>query len=373
MTIVNQADAEIRSFTNHQEFRQAAKDVLPVGVFDFIDGGAGDESTLTRNRKAIDSVSITGQMLKGNFTPNTQTRVFGVDLHYPIAIAPMAYHGMINVDGELATARVAAQVGIPLILSTMSTVNFCELKDLGAKIWFQLYVMKDQRLTYSMIDEAINGGCELLVLTIDVPVFGRRLRDEKNNFKPSACFTQTNKVRQAGAKLFGNHLLELEEAVFVSQMFKSDLDWNDIKDICDYSSVPVVLKGVMTERDALLAKQFGAAGVIVSNHGGRQFDSHPASITVLPEISKAWSAPGVIGVDGGFTNASDIFKGLALGSDIVLLGRTVLYALASGGESMLTSYLNNVTSELTRTMRLMGLNSLARHEIESTLTVYRNN
>lgn len=359
-----QQDLDIQSLKSPEEIRLAAKKALPVGIFDFIDGGAGDESTLLRNTQAIADLSMTGRLLRGGFTPSTQTQAFGQNLDYPIAIAPMAYHGMVTPLGEIATARAAASAGIPLILSTMSTVSFEALKEVGASVWFQLYAMKDEQLTHSMIDEAVAGGCELLVLTIDVPVFGRRLRDERNRFRPCSSFTRSNKVRQAGAKRFGTHILELEEPAFVEQMFKLDLNWQDIAAICAYSPVPVVLKGVMSPQEALHAKSLGVAGVIVSNHGGRQFDSHPASLSVLPKVAQAWCEPGKVAVDGGFASASDVLKGLASGADLVLLGRTVLFALAAGGEALLTQYLRELTSDIRRNMTLMGLADLSRASLQ---------
>lgn len=360
----------LKPLVTPEDIRLAAKDVLPRGVFDFIDGGAGDESTLDRNGAALSSLSLTGKMLRGNVEVNTHSRVFEQDLTLPIAIAPMAYHGMVDQDAELATARAAANTGIPLIVSTMSTVSFEMMRGTGAKLWFQLYVMEDQRLTYTMIDEAVNSGCQVLVLTIDVPVFGRRLRDERNNFRPAAHFTQGNKVRQAGARLFGDTIYNIDEAAFVGKMFKSNLTWEDIQAICQYSPIPVVLKGIMCADDATKAKQYGAAGVIVSNHGGRQFDSHPASMSVLPSVRKALGNDCNVAVDGGFKSASDIVKGIASGADLVLLGRTILYALAVGGETLLTSYLTDLNNEIISSMKLLGLKSLQRDEITATINLH---
>lgn len=336
------------------DYRAAAWEALDPAAFDFIDGGAGDESTCDRNRVALDAIRLAGRVLDSKMPSTTSCSFAGLELPAPIAIAPMAYHALVTEDAELATARAAAATRIPFIVSTMSTTPFSALAKTDAQLWFQLYMMKDADFTRALVQDAVKHGCRAIVLTVDVPVFGRRLRDVRHGFCVPEHISRASKVRAQARLRYGNETAELSEPEFVDRMFKLDLDWEDVREFCRSVEIPVILKGILHPDDAQKAQEIGADGIIVSNHGGRQFDAHPATIDALAKIRTA--VPGFFaGVDGGFQSGTDVLRGLALGADLVLLGRTVMYALAAGGEPALKGYLDGVMQDLRRGMALCGV------------------
>jgi isopentenyl diphosphate isomerase/L-lactate dehydrogenase-like FMN-dependent dehydrogenase len=323
--------------------------------FDFIDGGAGDETTCQRNRAALDAIRLTGRVLGARSHATTSCSFAGLDLSAPIAIAPMAYHALVAEDAELATAKSAAATRIPFIVSTMSTTPFSALAKTHASLWFQLYMMQDAQFTKALVDDAVKHGCRAIVLTVDVPVFGHRLRDARHGFRIPEHIARASKVRAEARQRYPSETAELPEPEFVDRMFKLDLDWEDVREFCKSVEIPVILKGILHPEDAKTAEAIGVDGIIVSNHGGRQFDAHPATIEVLPKIRAAVKSTFFVGVDGGFQSGTDVLRGLALGANLVLLGRTVMYALAAGGEPALKGYLDSVLDDLRRGMALCGV------------------
>jgi 4-hydroxymandelate oxidase len=349
------ADAERPQLLTAADYRAEAKRVLDPAIFDFIDGGAGDESTIRRNREALDAIRLTGRVLgaRSHSTPTRSLPRF--NLATPVAIAPMAYHALVRKDAERATATAASAADIPFIVSTMSTTPFSALAKTRARLWFQLYMMKDAAFTRALVQDAVKHGCRAIVLTVDVPVFGRRLRDLRHGFRVPDHIARASKVRAQARLQYASETAELPEPEFVERMFRLDLDWEDVREFCRSVEIPVILKGILHPEDARTAEEIGVDGIIVSNHGGRQFDAHPATIEVLPKIRAAVKSTFFVGVDGGFQSGTDVLRGLALGADLVLLGRTVMYALAAGGEPALANYLRGVLEDLGRGMTLCGV------------------
>lgn len=339
------------------------KEILDPSVYDFIAGGAGTEWGLQNNRSAIQDYQIAPRIMQNVSCIDTSLSVLGVKIKSPIIMGPVAFHKLVCPEGELATAKVAEKVDTIMTLSTMSSFSIEEVsKATDSPKWFQLYVYKDYKLTERLIKRAELSGYKAIVLTCDVPAMGIRQRDISNKFSlPSDVeavnFKESNNL-ELSSKINGSKVKEQTD-----QQFASNFSWEIIDWLKTITKLPVIIKGVLNEEDALQALKHDVSAIIVSNHGGRQLDSVIASIDALPLIKLAVGNRMPIFVDGGFRSGEDIFKALALGADAVLLARPILWSLAVGGEETLISTLEELHSELELTMRLTGCPSLdAIHE-----------
>ncbi|GAA3627095.1 hypothetical protein GCM10022419_135600 [Nonomuraea rosea] len=322
-------------------YAAAARARLDPAVWDFIEGGAGDERTLAANLTAFEHVRLRPRVLTGLGLPHTKTEILGRVWAAPIGIAPLAYHTLAHPEGEVATARA----GFPFVVSTFASRT---LEDIAAAaagpLWLQVYCFRDRAVTRRLVERAENAGFEALVLTADAPRLGRRVRDLRNGFRLPPGVVPANLTGTGFSSPSGHALAEFDAA----------LDWSAVAWLRSISSLPVLVKGVLTGSDALRAMEAGAAGVVVSNHGGRQLDGAPATFDVLPEIAAALSGNGVVLIDGGIRRGADVLACLASGADAVLLGRPVLHGLATGGTGGVAGVLGVVTDELTETMLLTG-------------------
>jgi 4-hydroxymandelate oxidase len=287
--------------------------------------------------------------------------LFGNPLAAPLLIAPMAFQRMAHPDGEVATARAAAAAGIPIVISTMSTVT---LEDIAAESgpsqrWFQFYLHRDRGLSRRLLERAEASGCSAVVLTVDLPVVGRRRRDEANRFHLPEGLAVAN-LEASLERGGGSALSEYSDAAFEPSLTPDLLEW-----IAGVTHLPLLVKGVLHPDDAVMAADAGAAGVIVSNHGGRQLDGAIASADALPAIADRLAGRVPVLVDGGIRSGTDIVKALAMGATAVLIGRPVLWALAVGGEQGVASLLEELTEEFTRAMMLCGAKAVG--EIERSL------
>jgi len=322
---------------------------LDRAVWDFIEGGAGDERTLAANRAAFDRVWLRPSVLTGAGAPRLGTTVLGRAWAIPVGIAPLAYHTLVHPDGELATVRAANTAGVPVIASTFAGRTF---EDLAAAatvpLWLQVYCFRDRAVTRALVERAERAGFEALVLTADTPALGRRLRDVHNGFVLPPHVRPANLPDGDYASPAAHARHELDPA----------LDWSVVGWLRAISSLPVLVKGVLTPADAERALADGAAGIVVSNHGGRQLDGAPPTLDVLPGIADAVAGRGVVLLDGGVRRGTDVLAALALGADAVLLGRPVLHGLAAGGEAGVTRVLDLVREELADAMLLSGVASV---------------
>ena len=262
----------------------------------------------------------------------------------------MAYHTMADPDGEVATARAAGGAGVPLVVSTFAGRTFEEIAaETSSPLWLQVYCFRDRTVTRRLVERAERAGFEALVLTVDAPHLGRRLRDVRNAFRLAAGIAPAN---LAGADFSspGEH---------ARAEFDPLLDWSVVEWLRSISSLPVLLKGIMTGEDARHAIDANASGVLVSNHGGRQLDGVPATLDVLPEIVAAVAGECPVLIDGGVRRGRDVLASLALGADAVLLGRPILHGLAVGGQQGVARVLGIITDELTDAMALAGVRSAA--------------
>jgi 4-hydroxymandelate oxidase len=332
---------------------QAARGRLDPAVYDYVAGGADAELTLADNLAAWARLRLRPRVLRDVRRVDTASSVLGTPLPTPILAAPTAYHGLLHPDGEVATAAGAAAAGSLLVLSTQANRSLEEVARHapGAPRWFQVYVHVDHGFTEELVGRAAAAGCSALVLTADLPVYGNRLRDVRNRLEFPPGMVLGNAVERFGA---GG-----AEAVANASRFDAGLEPDAIAWLRDRSGLPVLVKGVLRGDDAEAFVAAGAAGIVVSNHGGRQLDTALAAADALPEVVAAVDGRAVVLVDGGVRRGTDVVKALCLGAACVLVGRPVLWGLATGGADGVRAVLSGLHEELLRAMALCGAVSLA--------------
>ncbi|MCB1624639.1 MAG: alpha-hydroxy-acid oxidizing protein [Pseudomonadales bacterium] len=340
------------------EVERAALARLPVGARDYYAGGAADELTLRANRDAWERIAIHYRVLRDVSVRDQRTKILGTALDWPVMIAPTAYHQMAHRDGELATARAAAGCGTALILSTLSNYSIEEVAQVaGRGWWFQLYVYKDRGITRDLVARAVDAGCGAIAVTVDAPQGARRERDVRNGFTFPAELPMSN-LLPAGERYSRPSLAHGGFMGYVNEMLDPSLTWRDLAWLVAESRVPVLVKGIVRADDALRALDHGARGVIVSNHGGRQLDTAPATASVLPGIAARVGGRAPVLVDGGIRRGTDVLKALALGADAVLVGRPALWGLTIGGEAGVRHVLGLLRAEFDIAMALAGCASI---------------
>jgi 4-hydroxymandelate oxidase len=322
-----------------RQIEDEARRRLAPAVYDFFAGGAGDEVTLRANEAAFARTDLVPRVLRGDRARELEATLLGRRVAQPVVVAPTAFHRLAHPDGELATARAAAKAGVIMVLSMASTVPVEDVAEAGADLWFQLYVQPDLGFTESLVRRAEAAGCGALVVTVDSPVFGRRERDLRNGFLDLP-------PGMACAHMDGRDIV-----------FRSDLSWDHVDWLRSVTTLPIVLKGVMHPQDARLAISHGVDALAVSNHGGRQLDTVPATIEVLPSISGAVEGRVPLLLDGGIRRGTDVVKALALGADAVAIGRPVLWGLAARGEDGVTLVLELLRAEVDSALALCGCRS----------------
>ncbi|MDO9379485.1 MAG: alpha-hydroxy acid oxidase [Nocardioidaceae bacterium] len=327
---------------NLHDYEAPAAEVLEAGALGYYAGGAGDEITLADNTASWSRWALKPRVLRDVAHVDTSVELLGRTHEHPVLVAPMAYQRHAHPDGELATARACAATGTTMVLSSQTTTPPAEVAAaVDAPRWFQVYVFKDRAVTADLVEQAVAGGYEALVLTVDFPVGGWRERDRRSGFtvdKPVALNTSGSPT--STADLFAAH--------------DPSLTWDDVERLAADSGLPVLLKGVLHPDDARLAVAAGAAGVIVSNHGGRQLDTVLSGSDALGPVVEAVDGAVPVLVDGGVRRGWDVVKALARGADAVLLGRPVLWALATDGEAGVTHALGLLRAELENALALVG-------------------
>ncbi|ACU72172.1 (S)-2-hydroxy-acid oxidase [Catenulispora acidiphila DSM 44928] len=338
-----------------EDYRGAAQERVAAEIWDFVDGGADTERTVTANRRAFARAEIRPRALVDTEVCDTRTAILGSTLGTPLAVAPTAYHRLVHPEGEVATAQGA---GAADALYTVSIFASRTLEDIAASasgpLWLQLYWLRQREAMVTLIDRAAAAGYRALVLTVDIPRMGRRLRDMRNGFAvgPDCAAVNLDAALMASAHLRGAGKSAL--AVHTAQTIDPSVTWADLAWLRERSDLPLVLKGILTAEDARLAVSYGADAIIVSNHGGRQLDGAVPSLTALPEVVAAVAGACPVMVDGGVRSGGDAFAALALGAQAVFLGRPVLWGLAVGGAAGVAGLLDLATGELAHTMALAG-------------------
>jgi len=329
--------------------------LLTPEVFDYIDGGAGDETTCRANRQDLDRLSLLPLCLRDVSTPKLAMSVLGRSMRFPIGFSPTAFHRLVHPDGEVATARAARTLDIPMIVSVMSSVALEEVaeKSGNENLWLQTYIFKDRELTRQLVRRAERAGFKAIVVSLGCPVPGKRDRNVRNGFRLPGEISAANLARSDRVD-FNNPIHSVAGAEL-----DPSLTWRDIAWVRDITALPLIAKGLMNPRDVAPALEVKLSGVMVSNHGGRQLDGTVSTIRILPEITKVVADRIPIFIDGGFRRGIDVLKALALGADTVFLGRPVMWALATDGEKGVGAMTNLLVEELRVAMQLAGCVGIA--------------
>jgi L-lactate dehydrogenase (cytochrome) len=361
--------------TNIEDLRQMAKKRVAKAVFEYVDRGSYDETTLRANKADLDALKFRQRVGIDVDKRSTRSTLIGQEVAMPVAIAPVGLTGLNWADGEMLGARAAEKFGIPFTLSTMS---ICSIEDVASAVskpfWFQLYVMRDRGFAASLIDRAKAAKCSALVLTLDLQIQGQRHRDLKNGLvvpprltfgsfvdvlgKPSWALNVLRGRRKSFGNLEGqikgaDNLLTLSQ--WIAGQFDPTLSWNDVAWVKERWGGKLILKGILDIEDAKIAATTGADAIVVSNHGGRQLDGTVSSIRALPEIVQAVGDRIEVHFDGGIQSGQDVLKALALGAKGAMIGKAFAWGLGAMGEAGVTRALEIIQKELDVTMALCGL------------------
>lgn len=348
------SSTDLAGIVSLPEFREIARERVGPAAFDYIDGGAWDELSLAENEAAWFRYRLRPRVLVDVSRIDPSTALAGSTSAFPAAIAPMAAHGLAHPDAEIATARAAAAAGVPFTLSTMSSRS---IEDVAAAApdgvrWFQLYTQADSGLSRSFVERAAAAGYRAIVLTVDLPVLGYRERDRQNGFELAVPLG--NFAGSAVGPTHADHGAAEPGFERLEDRRAGSLTWDSLETIRSWTSLPLVLKGILTAEDARLAVEHGADAILVSNHGGRQLDRVAAPIDVLEEVAAAVPAGTELWIDGGVRRGLDIAIALALGARGVLVGRPILWGLAAGGQAGVERALAILREEFEIALALLG-------------------
>jgi 4-hydroxymandelate oxidase len=339
------------------DYEPLARERVEKSAWAYIAGGAGEEVTLRDNREAFDRLRIMPRVLADPTGGNTKINLLGRTWESPIFLAPVAYQKLAHADGELATALGAAAMKTGMVLSTQAGVD---VEDFGRAAqtpwWFQLYVQHDRSFTKDLVQRAEAAGAEALVLTVDAPVHLRN-REQRARFRvpPEAAPVNLRGLKAVMTPAGGDDSL-----IFNPKALELVVTWSDVEWLLSFAKRPVLLKGILSADDAELAVKIGAAGIVVSNHGGRTLDTVPASIDALPRIVDRVAGAKPILIDGGIRRGTDVFKALALGASAVMIGRPYFWGLAAAGAVGVAHVLKILRAELETTMVLAGCPTIER-------------
>jgi L-lactate dehydrogenase (cytochrome) len=368
-------ERRLRRAASVADLRRIAKRRLPGGVFDYIDGAAEDERTLAANVEAFACTGFRPRVLRGVEKVNTTSSLLGRGLTYPLVLAPTGFTRIADPQGELAVARAAARAGLPYTLSTLSTRSIEEVRAVSdGRLWFQVYAWRDRGMVKEMIGRAAAARYEALVLTVDTAVLGRRERDVRRGFSlpPSIGprtfidgalhpawtldFVRSEPIRFANVagRDVGDGASPVKLSDYINTQFDPALAWSDVDWLRSVWDGPIVLKGIQTVADAILAADAGVDAIALSNHGGRQLDGAPATFDLVAPVADAVGGRTEIICDGGVRRGSDIVKAVAAGATAVMAGRAYLYALGAGGERGVDRVLEWFQADMVRTMTLLG-------------------
>ena len=379
----------MKRFLSIEELREKAQSSVPKMFFDYCESGSWDEESLNKNISDLKNIQFKPRVVRNLSNRKTKINLLGEEFGMPIGLSPCGLTGMQHADGEIHAAKAAEKFQIPFTLSTMSIVSIEDLaKSVSREFWFQLYVMKDRKLTNDLMARAKAVGCNTLVLTVDLQVLGIRYKDVKNGLstppkltiktlldlalKPKWAF----QIAKTKNKTFGNlkpyitNVSNLNSlSSWINEQFDESLSWDDIKKFRDLWPGKLIIKGIMAPEDAELATSMGADALIISNHGGRQLDGCASSVSALIEIKNHLSSKQIsLLFDGGIRNGKDVLKVRALGATMGMIGRPYLYGLGAGGESGVIRALEILHEQLDRTMALCGhrdINTVDRSILKS--------
>ena len=379
----------MKIITNIEDLRRLAEKRVPKMFYDYADSGSWTEQTYRENSEDFKKIKLRQRVATNISKRSTQTKMLGVSVSLPTALAPCGMTGMQRADGEILAAKAAEKFNVPF---TMSTLSICSIEDVAehvnAPFWFQLYVMKDKKYSENLINRAKAAGCSALMLTLDLQLMGQRHKDIKNGLsappkinsvntlinlalRPKWCFEMLQTRRRSFRNVVGHvdGVSDLSSlSAWVGEAFDLQFTWDDIERIKDLWGGKLILKGILDEEDAQMAVKSGADALIVSNHGGRQLDGTSSSISMLPSIAQSVGQDIEVWVDGGIRSGQDILKSVALGASGTLIGRPYLYGLGALGGEGVTKCLEILSKELDLSMALCGhtdINAVTKDIIKS--------
>ncbi|MCY3617989.1 MAG: alpha-hydroxy acid oxidase [Acidimicrobiaceae bacterium] len=370
----------LQSAASIEDLRRIARRRLPGGVFDYIDGGAEDEVAMDRNTRAFRDMEFVPRVLRDMGNVDTTGTILGHEVPFPLILAPTGFTRIAHPPGELAVARAAERAGLPYSLSTMGTRSVEEVAAVssGSK-WFQVYVWRDKGLLKDMILRAKEAGFDVLCITVDAAMLGRRERDVRRGFtlppkmgldtvlegmiRPGWSLRFAFSEPISFANVAGNTDIDgstaVDLAAFMNEQFDPTLSWEDVEWMRSLWDGPVLVKGVQCVADAVIARDQGLDGIVLSNHGGRQLDAAPGIIDLVQPVAEAVGGDLDIVCDGGIRRGSDIVKALALGATSCMIGRPYLYGLAAAGEEGVDWVIEHLRTGMKRDMALCGAASVA--------------
>jgi len=361
------------------DLRMIAKRRLPVGVFDYIDGGAEDERTMAANTAAFAAVRYRPRVLRGLVDIDLSTTILGKQTPLPLIFAPTGFTRIADPEGELAVARSAARFGVPYTLSTLGTRSIEEVRGVSqGRLWYQVYAWRDRGLVEEMVANAREAQYEALMLTVDTAIFGRRERDVRRGFSlpptigPGTIldgalhpgwtwsFLRSEPIRFANVNgsAVEDGATPVTLADYINEQFEMGLSWDDVSWLRSIWDGPIILKGIQSVADAKIAADVGIEAIALSNHGGRQLDGSPAIFDLVAPVADAVGGRTEIICDGGVRRGSDIVKAVAAGATAAMAGRAYLYGLGAAGEAGVDQVLSWFTADLRRTMALVGAGSV---------------
>jgi L-lactate dehydrogenase (cytochrome) len=368
----------MKGMTCIEDLRRAAHRRVPRAFFEYADGGSYAEQTLHANRTDLETIKLRQRVLVDVSQRQTSTTILGEHASLPIALAPIGIGGLQRSNGEIIACRAAHAAGVPY---TLGTLSICSIEDVAAAVdqpfWFQLYVMKDRGFARSLVERAAAAKCSALVLTVDLQVLGQRHADIKNglsvppSLKIKSLINMATKPRWVIGMLtskrwtFGNLDGHVKGeagvralAEWIGHQFDETLNWKDVEWIRGIWPGKLIIKGILDVEDAKLAAKTGAAAIVVSNHGGRQLDGAPSTISMLPRVAEAVGSEIEVLFDGGVRSGQDVFRALALGARGCLVGRAYIYGLGAGGDAGVATAIEIMRRELDVTMSLTGARSI---------------
>ncbi|MEU3741525.1 alpha-hydroxy acid oxidase [Streptomyces sp. NPDC032198] len=341
------------------DVERAAAAALSPEVWDFIAGGSGRERSLDANREAFDRIFVASRVLRDVSGCATDATLLNRPVRMPVAVAPIAYHRLVHPEGELATARAAKTAGVPFTVATLSTVPVEEITAVGGTVWFQLYWLRERQRSLDLARRAEDAGCEALMLTVDVPWMGRRLRDVRNGFALPGHVRAAHLDGGAPSAAHRSGTVGSAVAAHTAEAFSPAVTWSCVEELRAATRLPLIVKGILAPEDAVRAVGLGVDAVVVSNHGGRQLDGALPGIEALPGVVDAVGGACEVMVDGGVRGGTDVLKALASGADGVLVGRPPVWGLAAAGESGVLQVLDLLAAELRDALGLAGCAGVA--------------
>jgi L-lactate dehydrogenase (cytochrome) len=364
----------MKTITCIEDLREVARRKVPKAFFDYVDSGSYNEETLRANRADLEMIKLRQRVMVDVSERSLATTVIGQKISAPFALAPIGLCGMQHGDGEILAAQAAEEAGIPFTLSTMSICSIEQVADATSRpFWFQLYVIRDRGFSRDILSRASAAKCNALVLTVDLQVLGQRHRDIRNGMTVPPEMRLGNiieiarkprwalSILRSKSKTFGNlagHLEGMDDITSLAQWTNSQFDpalnWKDVEWIKKVWPGKIIIKGILDVEDARIAVKLGADAIVVSNHGGRQLDGAPSSISALPAIAQAVGSETEVLFDGGIRTGADLLRALALGARACLIGRAYVYGLGAGGKAGVAKAIDILQKELSVAMALTG-------------------